>query len=82
MSDAFHKVYEFIEVGYTGDKVYETIEAGGRLNVYSLYLTYVMREMRRSQEALPGFIRQNFGTKLPEPLLEVLRKYSEELTID
>ena len=82
MTDAFHRVHEFIEVGWAGEKVYETMEAAGRLNVVSLYMTYVMREMRRSQDALPGYVRLHFGPQLPAFAGVLLRRYQDELTID
>ena len=57
MNDAFNKVYEFMEVGYQDEKVYEKIEVTGRLTLVGLYKSYVIKEMRRSQQAFPGFIR-------------------------
>ena len=57
MLEAFHKVYEFIEIGYTDEVVYETLKVKGRVTFFGLYFNYVMRELVRSQYSLPGYIR-------------------------
>ena len=81
MQDTYHFLYEFIELGWVKDDVYQVVPVYGRPTLIGIYLHYWTKEMRLGQQSINSHISQNYVYGWPAWWQNIVNQFLE-LSLD